>query len=164
MSTTHTTEVTAEPGAHDLTVTRTFDAPRDLVYRAWADPRLLERWMGPRSLTMEVETWEIDRGGPWRFVNRDAEGGEYRFHGSFHGTSSPDDGITWTFEFEGAPGHVALDHIAFTEVDGRTVVHTHSVHQSVAARDAMIESGMEHGLTEGYAKLDELLASQGAGV
>ena len=58
---TEKTEITAEPGVHDLTITRTFDAPRDLVYRCWTDPRLLERWMGPRSLSMEVRTWEIDR-------------------------------------------------------------------------------------------------------
>lgn len=161
----HRTEITAAPGVHDFTITRTFDAPRDLVYRCWADPRLLERWMGPRSLSMEVETWEIDRGGPWRFVNRDAEGNEYRFHGSFHGDSSPENGITWTFEFEGMPGNVSLEHIAFTETtDGRTVVHTHTVHQSVAARDGMIGSGMAVGVEEGYAKLDELVAEQGAGV
>ena len=64
-----TTEITAEPGAHDLTITRTFAAPRDLVYRCWADPRLLERWLGPHSLSTEVTTWEIDASGPWRFVS-----------------------------------------------------------------------------------------------
>ena len=159
-----TTEITAEPGTFDLTITRTFDAPRDLVYRAWADPRLLERWLGPHSLSTEVTTWEIDASGPWRFVSHDAEGTEYGFHGSFHGTSSPENGITWTNEFEGMPGHVALEHISFTEVDGRTTMHTHSVFQSVAARDGMVSSGMEQGVTEGYEKLDELLASQQASV
>lgn len=159
-----TTEITAEPGTHDLTITRTFDAPRDLVYRCWADPRLLERWLGPRSLSTEVQTWEIDASGPWRFVNHDADGTEYGFHGSFHGTSSPENGITWTFEFEGMPGHVALEHVSFDEVDGRTTMTTHSVFQSVSDRDGMIASGMETGVDEGYAKLDELLAAQKAGV
>ena len=162
MTTTGTTEITAEPGVHDFTITRTFAAPRDLVYRAWADPRLLERWMGPRALSMHVQTWEIETGGPWRFVNHDAEGTEYGFHGSFHGVASPESGITWTFEFEGMPGHVALEHIAFVEDGGRTTVHTHSVFQSVEARDGMISSGMEGGVNEGYEKLDELLASQRA--
>lgn len=159
-----TTEITAAPGVQTVTMTRSFDAPRDLVYRCWADPRLLERWMGPRSLSMEVETWEIDRSGPWRFVNRDAEGTEYGFHGSFHGTSSPENGITWTFEFEGVPGHVALEHMSFTEADGRTTITTHSVFQSVEDRDGMLASGMEVGVEEGFEKLDELLAEQKAGV
>lgn len=160
----HRTEITAEPGTLDVTMSRAFDAPRDLVYRCWADPRLLERWMGPRSLSMDVETWELHHGGRWRFVNRDAEGAEYWFRGVFHGDPSAEAGIVWTFEFEAMPGVPALETMTFTETDGRTVVHTHSVFPSVEARDGMIEGGMEVGVEEGYAKLDELLAVERAEV
>ena len=76
----------------------------------------------------------------------------------FHGTPSPD-GMVQTFEFEGAPGHVSLDSVTFEERDGRTVLRGHSVFQSIEARDAMVQSGMERGLSEGYDRLDELIGT-----
>jgi len=83
----------------------------------------------------------------------------YGFHGVFHGTPSID-GIVQTFEFEGAPGHVSLEALAFEDLgNGRTRLRASAVHQSVEARDAMIESGMESGVNEGYERLDELLTS-----
>jgi uncharacterized protein YndB with AHSA1/START domain len=72
------------------------------------------------------------------------------------------DGIVQTFEFEGAPGHVSLDSVVFERRDGRTCVRSHTVFQSVADRDAMVESGMEGGVTEGFDRLDELLPSMPA--
>jgi uncharacterized protein YndB with AHSA1/START domain len=87
----------------------------------------------------------------------------YGFHGVFHGEPSPDR-ITQTFEFDGAPGHVSLETVAFEERDGRTLVRNHSVYQSIAARDAMVASGMEQGLSEGFERLDALLARQPAPV
>ena len=154
------TVVTAEPGSPALTITRTFDAPRDLVFRAWVEPDLLTRWLGPRDLTMTVTTWDPTDGGRWRFTHHhesdptDVHG----FHGLFHGTPSVDDGLLWTFEYEGWPGHVSLERVTFSEADGRTTVHTVAVHLSVEARDGMVGSGMEGGVTEGYEQLDELLA------
>lgn len=161
MSTTATTTITAEPGSHALDMTREFAAPAELVFRAHTDPDLLARWMGPRRLTMSVPTWECRDGGRWRFVNHDTDGTEYGFHGVFHGTPSLADGVVWTFEFEGTPGHVSLERLTFTEADGRTTLHAHTVFQTVEARDGMIASGMETGVDEGYEKLDELLASLG---
>ncbi|MHB8893419.1 MAG: SRPBCC domain-containing protein, partial [Candidatus Limnocylindrales bacterium] len=84
------------------------------------------------------------------------DGTEYGFHGVFHGTPTPDS-ITQTFEFEGAPGHVSLDRLTLEARGARTLVRSHSVFQSVEARDAMIESGMEGGMNEGYDRLDEIL-------
>lgn len=152
-----TTQVTAEPGVPFIDVTREFDAPRELIYRAHTDPELLVQWLGPRKYAMKVERWDVRDGGAWRFTHRDAEGNEYGFHGVFHGTPSPD-GIVQTFEFEGAPGHVSLESLKLEERNGRTVVHTHSVYQSLEARDAMLQSGMADGMNEGYDRLDELLA------
>jgi uncharacterized protein YndB with AHSA1/START domain len=158
-----TTQVTAEPGVPFIDVTREFDAPRELIYRAHTDPELLVQWLGPRKYAMKVERWDVRDGGAWRFTHRDAEGNEYGFHGVFHGTPSPD-GIVQTFEFEGAPGHVSLESLKLEERNGRTVVHTHSVYQSLEARDAMLQSGMADGMNEGYDRLDELLARLAAPV
>src|SRR6266581_5568573 len=97
------TQITAEPGIPQILISRVFDAPRDLVFRAYTDPELLVQWLGPRDLTMKVEEFDVRDGGKWRYVSRDADGNEYGFHGVFHGTPSPD-GIVQTFEFEGVPG------------------------------------------------------------
>ncbi len=151
------TQITAEPGVPFIEVTREFDAPRDLVFRAHADPELLVQWMGPRDLVMTVERWDMQDGGKWRYVHRDAAGNEYGFHGVFHGPQSPD-GSVQTFEFEGAPGHVALNSLVLEDRAGRTVARVRSVYQSVEARDAMIAGGMERGMNDGYERLDELVA------
>jgi uncharacterized protein YndB with AHSA1/START domain len=151
------TQITADPGSPFIDVTREFDAPRDVLFRAHTDPDLIVQWLGPRRLTMVVDRYDVRDGGSWRYIHRDADGAEYGFHGVFHGTPSPDS-MVQTFEFEGAPGHVSLDAITLEEHDGRTLLRGHSVFQSVEARDAMIEAGMEGGLTEGYERLDELIA------
>ena len=80
-----TMHITAEPGSQSVVITSEFDAPRDLVFRAYVDPELLVQWLGPRKLTMPVERNEARDGGTWRFVHRDAEGNESGFHGVFHG-------------------------------------------------------------------------------
>jgi uncharacterized protein YndB with AHSA1/START domain len=151
-----TTQVTAEPGTPYIDFTREFDAPRDLLFRAHTDPELLVQWLGPRRLTMVIDRYDVEDGGKWRYIHRDQDGTEFGFHGVFHGTPSPD-GMVQTFEFEGAPGHVSLDQITFEARNGRTVLHGHSVFQSVQARDAMVQSGMGGGLSEAYERLDELI-------
>ena len=152
-----TTRITALPGVPFIDITREFDAPRDLIFRAHTDPDLLIQWLGPRRLTMAVERYDVRDGGSWRYTHRDQDGTEYGFHGVFHGTPSPDS-MVQTFEFEGAPGHVSLDAIKLEEREGRTVLRGHSVFQSIEARDAMVENGMDKGLDEGYQRLDELVA------
>ena len=149
--------VTAEPGVPQVRTTRELDAPRDLVYRAFTEPELLVQWLGPRKYTMTVDRFDLRDGGTWRYVHADDSGNAFGFHGVFHGTPSPD-GIVQTFEYEGAPGHVSMDTVAFDERDGRTTVRTNSVFQSVEARDAMVSSGMSEGMSEGYDRLDDLLA------
>ena len=153
-----TTHIAAEPGVPLVDISREFDAPRDLVYRAYTDPGLLVQWLGPRRLTMSIDRLDVRDGGTWRYTHRDADGTEYGFHGVFHGTPSID-GIVQTFEFEGAPGHVSLDALALEERDGRTLLRTHSIFQSVEDRDAMVQAGMAGGVAEGFERLDELLAS-----
>jgi uncharacterized protein YndB with AHSA1/START domain len=152
-----TMKVTAEPGTPYIDTAREFAAPRELIYRAHTEPGLLSQWLGPRKYAMKVERWDPRDGGAWRFTHSDDAGNEFGFHGVFHGTPSPD-GIVQTFEFEGAPGHVSLESLTLQERNGRTIVRTHSVYQSVEDRDAMLNNGMADGMNEGYERLDELLA------
>jgi uncharacterized protein YndB with AHSA1/START domain len=149
--------VTAEPGVPQIVTTRDFEAPRDLLYRAFTEPDLLAQWLGPRRYTMTIERFDPRDGGTWRYVHADDAGNAYGFHGVFHGDPSPD-GIVQTFEFEGAPGNVQMDTVTFEERGGGTTVRTNSVFQSVKARDAMYQSGMAEGMNEGYERLEELLA------
>jgi uncharacterized protein YndB with AHSA1/START domain len=151
------TQITAEPGTSQIVITREFDAPRDLVFRAYTDPELLVQWLGPRELTLTVGQYDVRDGGRWRFVHTDAEGNEFGFHGVFHGTPSPD-GTVRTVVFEGMPGHVSLEALTPEERDGRTLVHELSSFQSVEDRDGMIASGMERGVTDSNERLAELLA------
>jgi uncharacterized protein YndB with AHSA1/START domain len=156
------TQITAAPGVPQIVITREFEAPRDLVFRAHTDPELLVQWLGPRDLTMTVDTYDTRDGGKWRYVHKDAQGNEFGFHGIFHGTPSPD-AIVQTFEFEGAAGHVALDTYTFTEHDGKTLVRSVSSFQSVEDRDGMVASGMERGVRDSGERLEELLAKLQAG-
>ena len=153
------TVITAEPGMPLITITREFDAPRDLVFRAHVDPELLVQWLGPRDLTTTIDRYDARDGGTWRYVQKDADGNEYGFHGVFHGTPSPD-AIVQTFEFEGVPGHVMLDTTTLEQRDGRTLMRTVSSFQSVEDRDGMIASGMERGVRDSGDRLEELLARQ----
>jgi uncharacterized protein YndB with AHSA1/START domain len=149
------TEVLVEPGKQGIVMSRTFDAPRELVYRAYTDPDLIPRWWGPRYLTTTVASLDARAGGTWRFLQRDPDGNEYGFHGVFHDVTP--ERIVQTFEFEGMPGHVALDTAVLEDVDGRTKVTVISVFQSIEDRDGMVESGMESGARETWERLEELL-------
>jgi uncharacterized protein YndB with AHSA1/START domain len=147
------TDITAESGIPMIVITREFNAPRDLVYRAYTDPDLLVQWLGPRDLTLTVDRYEVRNGGTWRYVNTDADGTTYVFHGD----PSPE-AIVQTFEFEGAPGHVCLQTVTLTERAGNTVARTVSAFQSVEDRDAMVASGMEQGVHDSGERLAGLLA------
>jgi uncharacterized protein YndB with AHSA1/START domain len=157
MSKTNPTKITAEPGKHAIQITREFDAPRELVFRAYTDPELVTQWLGPRRLTMVIDTFEARNGGTWRYIHKDQDGNEYGFHGVFHDVAAPER-VVQTFEFEGMPGHVALETARFAELDGKTGLTIVSVFQSVEDRDWMLQSGMEGGMNDSYERLDELLA------
>jgi uncharacterized protein YndB with AHSA1/START domain len=150
--------VTAEAGKQELFITREFDAPRELVYKAHIDPKLYVQWPGPHGYEMILETFEPVSGGKYRYIHKDKDGNEYGFHGTFHEMS--EELMIQTFEFEGLPerGHVVLDTVRLEELPGnRTRVKIHSVYQSVEDRDGMVKSGMETGVREGYERLDDVL-------
>jgi uncharacterized protein YndB with AHSA1/START domain len=155
------TKVIAEPGKQEIIITREFDAPRELVFKAYVNPDLLVQWLGPRGYTMILETFEPKSGGRWRFIHKDKEGNEFAFHGVFHEVFPPIR-MSRTFEYEGLPetGHVSLETAIFEELpNDRTRVTNKAVHLSVADRDGMVQSGMEQGVNEGFERLGELLAT-----
>jgi uncharacterized protein YndB with AHSA1/START domain len=151
------TQIIADPGVPQIVITREFDAPPELLFRAHTDPELLVQWLGPRRLTMTVDCLDARDGGRWRYIHRDADGNEYGFHGVYHGTPSVDS-IVQTFEFEGAPGHVSLETATFEERGGRTLLRMNAVFQSVEDRDGQVQSGMEEGVNDSMERLDELVA------
>lgn len=153
------TTITAEPGKQELFITREFDAPRELVFRAYTDPKIYAQWLGPNGLTTTFDVFEPVSGGKYRFIQKDKDGNEFSFHGVTHEVSL-NERIIGTFEFDGLPesGHVVLETTRFEVLPGnRTRVSSQSVFQSVADRDGMVQSGMEHGVVEGYERLDEIL-------
>jgi uncharacterized protein YndB with AHSA1/START domain len=158
MSNSETT-MTVEPGKQEVLLTWTFDAPRQLVFRAYTDPQMIPKWWGPRELATTVERFDTQPGGIWRVVQHDPEGNEHAFHGVFHEVSPPQR-IVRTFEYEGAPGRVLLETVTFAEVNGRTRLTTLSVFQTAADRDEMVDAGMERGVVESMERLTQLIAQE----
>ena len=150
------TRITAPAGEPYIDMEREFDAPVELVHRAYVEPDLVKQWLGPRKYEMVIERWDAREGGAYRYFHRDAQS-SYGFRGVFH--SMRPDGMVQTFEFDGAPGHVSLDTQRLEDIgNGRTRMTSRTVFQSVEDRDAMAESGMADGVEDGYNRLDELLA------
>jgi uncharacterized protein YndB with AHSA1/START domain len=148
--------VVTTPSEREIVMTRVLDAPRDLVFEAHSSCEHLSHWWGPRRL--EISSCELDfpPGSAWRIVHRDAEGGEYRFHGEFREIVRPER-IVWTFEFEGAPGGVSIQTVSFEEHDGKTTGHERGGFDSVEERDGMLESGVASGAAESMDRLDDYL-------
>jgi uncharacterized protein YndB with AHSA1/START domain len=150
------TTITAQPDTPFIDVVREFDATPAQVYRAWTDPDIIPQWLRPDGVTMELIEYDATPGGCYRYVHRDA-GGEYRFRGVFH-TVVANERIVQTFQYDGWPDDVSLETLTFEDLGGRTRVCTHSVFPSVRSRDGMIASGMEAGLRDSMARLEEVLA------
>lgn len=149
--------VTAKSGSHEVTLSREFDAPRELVFKAHTDPALMSRWWGLRNSTIIIDKMDVKQGGIWRFIQRDPNGDEWAFSGVYHQVSPPER-LVYTFEFEGMPGHILLETMTFEDIgDNRTRIIDSSVFQSVEDRDGMIASGMEVGATESWDRLGEVL-------
>ncbi len=142
-------------GDLEIVQSRTFDAPRDLVFRTMNDPELLPRWWGPSYLTTVVEKMEVRPGGSWRFVQRAPDGGEHAFSGRYLEVVAPER-VSMTFNYEGLEGdHEAVSTVVLTEDNGRTVMTSTMVFKTRDDRDGMVNSGMEGGARE----TDERLAA-----
>ena len=132
------------------------DAPQYQVFKAHTHPSLIPEWWGPARYTTVIDKLDARPGGSWRFVQRDAAGNTYAFHGVYHDIVSPERIVT-TFEFEGTPGHVSLETTTFEDVGGRTKITYRSMFQTVSDRDEMMKAGMEEGVLETMDRLAGLL-------
>ncbi len=156
------TMTVSTPSDREIRMTRVFDAPRGLVYEAHTSAEHMRHWWGPKGY--EVVSADIDFrvGGTWRIVHRGPDGQDYAFHGEYREIVPPER-ITWTFEFEGAPGQVAVETVTFEERDGKTILEVTSLTPSKEARDAVLESGMTEGAAQTWDRLEEYLESLKAG-
>jgi uncharacterized protein YndB with AHSA1/START domain len=145
------------PTDREIVMTRVIEAPRDLVFEAHSSCEHLSHWWGPRRY--EVADCDVDfrPGGAWRIVHRGAGDEEFAFRGEFLEIVRPEH-ITWTFGWEGMPGHVSVQTVAFEEHDGKTTLTTTAVFETVEDRDGMLQSGMEGGAAESMDRLEEYLA------
>jgi len=147
------------PGDRDVRIERVFNAPRDRVWRAMTDPELIAQWWG-RGNKVVVERFDLERGGHWRFVEH-SDHGVHGFEGRFAEVVPPER-VVQTFEWDGMPGHVALETLTLEDLgDGRTRLVTTSLFLTAEDRDGMLQSGMEGGVNESYAALDRVLAKLG---
>jgi uncharacterized protein YndB with AHSA1/START domain len=146
------------PADDQLLITREFDAPKHLVYKAYTTPDLVRRWWsGERG---EVTSCEIDLrvGGAWRYVMVASEGFEVAFHGEYR-EIVPNERLVMTEVYEGMPDAEAVDHITFTEEDGRTTLMMLVQHRNQEERDAHLNSGMEVGMQEAMDRLERVAVS-----
>ena len=144
------------PGDRDIRVERVFSAPRERVWRAFADPALLGQWWG-RGTKVTIERFEFERGGHWRFVEH-TERGAFGYEGRYREVV-PMERIVRSFEWDGMPGHVAIETVTFEDVEGdRTRVVTTLLCHTTSERDGFFHSGMESAKNKQYALLDAVLA------
>ena len=156
MNTIAETTIEADPKVPVIRMSRDFNGTPEQLFRAHTDPALFAQWIGPSSLETRVVEWDARSGGSWRFVST-RNGEEYGFRGCFHEVRP--DRIVQTFTFEGQPDGVALETLWFEDLgNGRSRLRTQSRVDSFESRDAWLASGMEAGVNDGYAKLEEMLA------
>jgi uncharacterized protein YndB with AHSA1/START domain len=148
------------PTDEQILITREFDAPRHLVWRAYTEPELVKRWWAGKRGTMDVAEIDLRVGGTYRYAMTATEGFEVAFHGEFR-EIEPDERIVNTEVYEGAPDSQALNTVTFAEAGGRTTLTILMQLDDKATRDAIIESGMEGGMQEGMDLLERAAVSLG---
>ncbi len=159
METEQRTATVTTPSEREIRIERIFDAPRDLVFATMTDPELIPQWWGPHGTTTVVETMEPRAGGLWRFLSEDCDGNKNDFRGVFREVSPPER-LVQTFEWEGLPGHVAVETATFEDLGERTRMVNVTIFHSGEERDGMLASGMEKGMSETFERLDALLAER----
>jgi uncharacterized protein YndB with AHSA1/START domain len=144
------------PSDREIRIERTFNAPRERVWRAMTEREFVAQWWG-RGNKLVIERFEPERGGHWRFVEH-SDQGVHGFEGRFREVTPPER-VVQTFEWDGMPGHVVVETLTLEDLgDGRTKVVNVSLFHTAEERDGMLNSGMEQGLNESYAALDQVLA------
>jgi uncharacterized protein YndB with AHSA1/START domain len=156
MKNTGTLKVTT-PSDREIVMTRVFDAPRHMVFDAFRKPELLKRWFGPRGWTLEVCQVDFRVGGSFRFVLRSPDGKQMGMRGRYREIVPPERSVHME-SFDDYPGESQVTGV-FSELNGKTTLTVTVLYDSKEVRDAVLQSGMEHGAAESYDRLAELLAS-----
>ena len=146
------------PTDEQILITREFDAPKHLVYKAWTTPELVKRWWSARRGEVTLAEIDLRVGGKWRYVMIASEGFEVGFHGEYR-EIVPEERLVSTEVYEGMPEGEALDTLTLTESDGRTTLTLLVEHSSKEHRDAHINSGMEDGLQDALDLLEQVAVS-----
>lgn len=147
------------PAEREIRTERIFNAPRERVWKALTDPKLVAQWWG-RGNKLEVVKFEFERGGHWRFVEHGPEGA-HGFEGRYR-EIKPIERVVQTFEWDGMPGHVIVETMTLEDLgDGRTKLVNLSLFHTTEERDGMLHSGMADGMAQSYAALDQVLAKLG---
>ena len=147
----------ATPSDREIQMTRVFDAPRHLVFDAFSEPELLKRWFGPRGWSLVVCEVDLRVGGGFRFVLRGPDGKDMGMRGVYREIVRPERSVHME-SFDDFPGEAQVTSV-FVEKDGKTTLTVTVLYPSQEVRDAVVQSGMEHGAAESYDRLAELLAS-----
>jgi uncharacterized protein YndB with AHSA1/START domain len=141
-----------------FSMSRVFDASRELVWKVYTDPQLVPRWWGPHRYSTIVDKMELRVGGVWRYIQSDTEGNEFAFNGIYKEIRPPER-LVYTFEFEPMAGHISTDTITFEALpDGKTRITARTIFDSLEDLEGMLQSGMEDGSVETWDRLEALLA------
>ena len=148
------TKITAEDGKQDLVITREFDLPLALLFKAYVEPDIIEQWMGTKVLKLENK-----KHGSWQFETTDAQGNTvFRANGVIH-DFSPNQKITRTFEMENTPFGVQLEFLEFQKLtDDTSKLNMHTVYRSVAQRDQMLQIGLAPGVNMAHNRLQDIVS------
>ncbi len=145
------------PTEREIHVVRIVNAPRERVWRAYADPALIAQWWG-RGNRLDIERMEFTRGGRWRYVEHAAHG-VFGFEGRYREVT-PHERFIRSFEWDGMPGHVAIEIVSFLDLgDGRTQIEITMQMHTPEERDGFLQSGMQQGMDASFAALDATLAA-----
>jgi uncharacterized protein YndB with AHSA1/START domain len=146
------TKVTAEAGKQELMITREFDLPLELLFKAYVEPEFLEQWMGTKVVKLEARSH-----GGWRFETTDPTGNVHVFSGVIH-ELVPDQKITRTFEMENVPFGISLEFLEFEKVtDETSKLNMHVIYRSLENRDQYLKIGMDRGVNMAHNELQKVM-------
>ena len=146
------TKINAEDGKQDLVITREFDLPLELLFKAYVEPEIVEQWMGTKVLKLENK-----KHGSYQFETTDPQGNKHRFNGAIH-EFSPNQKITRTFEMENAPFGVQLEFLEFEQLtDDRSKLNMHVIYKSGALRDQMLQLPFAQGINMAHNRIQDIL-------
>ena len=149
------TKIAAEEGKHDLVITREFDLPLELLFRAYVEPDIIEQWMGTKVLKLENR-----KHGSYQFETTDSKGNKHGFNGSIH-DFVPNVKITRTFQMENTPFDVQLEFLEFEHLsDDTSKLTMQVVYRSVALRDEMLKLPFAQGINMAHNRLQEIFKKQ----